>query len=261
MFKRLIGAALALLTVTPACAEETWTDLGIYLFATGIDGDLDVRNVTADFDVGFDDVLENLDMGFMGYFEHRRGRWSYIGDLAYLAISDDKAKTFDRRIVSVEVELDAELSLGVLEGFIGYRVLEREYDTTRLGLDLLVGARYSELEIDLSAEATLLGPIPSQSVQNDKPREDDWTDTVLAVRLQYGGRKGWGSTFWLDVGEGSDSSSEQFLALAFYRGDSNWQYYAGYRYLNLEYETGSGTSKFGVDLDFEGPMFGATYRM
>ena len=225
------------------------------------EGEVDVRNVTAEVDLGFDDIVENLDMGFMGYFEHRRDRWSFIGDLAYLGISDDESVAFDRRIVSVEVELDAELSLGVLEGFVGYRVLVREYDEASLGLDLLVGARYNELEIDLSTEATLLGPIPSQSAENDKARKDDWTDTVLAVRLQYGGRKGWGGTFWFDVGDGADSSSEQFLALASYRGDSNWQFYGGYRYLNLDYETGSGSSKFGVDLDFEGPMFGASYRM
>ena len=261
MQKRLITAILALLAVTPAWAEETWTDLGIYLFAAGIEGDAKVRNVTAEIDFGFDDVIENFDMGFMGYFEHRRDKWSFVGDLAYLKLSDDESAAFDRRITTVEIELDAEIALGILGGFVGYRVLEREYDAASLGLDLLIGARYSELEIDLSAEATLLGPIMSQSRQNDKARKDDWTDTVLAVRLQYGGRKGWGSTFWLDVGDGSDSSSEQIVALASYRGDSNWQYYGGYRYLNLDYESGSGTSKFGVDLDFEGPVFGASYRM
>jgi hypothetical protein len=51
------------------------------------------------------------------------------------------------------------------------------------------------------------------------------------------------------------------MALASYRGDGNWQYFGGYRYLNLEYDTGSGSSQFGVDLDYTGPMFGASYRM
>jgi hypothetical protein len=67
---------------------------------------------------------------------------------------------------------------------------------------------------------------------------------------QYVGKKGWGGTFWADVG-----------ALASYRGDGNWHYFGGYRYLNLEYDTGSGSSQFGVDLDYTGPMFGASYRM
>ena len=66
---------------------------------------------------------------------------------------------------------------------------------------------------------------------------------------------------WIDTGDGSDSSSEQFLALASYRGSGNWQYFGGYRYLNLEYDKGSGGTGFGVDLDYSGPMFGAAYRM
>ena len=133
----------------------------------------------------------------------------------------------------------------------------REYDAASLGLDVLLGARYAELEFDLSSEATLLG----LSRSSDRSRDEDWTDTVLALRLQYGGSKGWGSSFWVDVGDGSDSSSEQFMAIASYRGDSDWKFYGGYRYLNLEYDTGSGTSKFEVDLDYTGPMFGAAYRM
>jgi hypothetical protein len=50
-------------------------------------------------------------------------------------------------------------------------------------------------------------------------------------------------------------------SLAWPANDGNWQYFGGYRYLNLEYDRGSGSSQFGVDLDYTGPMFGASYRM
>jgi len=254
MIKRCFALALSLLATSPVMAEETWTDLGIYLFALEIEGDGQIRNVTADVDVGFDDIVDNLDMGYMAYIEHRRGKWSFIGDIAYLNVSDDRSRASD---AILQVELEGEVAQTVFEGFVGYRILEREYDAAELGLDLLIGARYTELELDLSSEATLLG----LSSSRDRSRDEDWTDTVLALRLQYGGRKGWGSSFWVDVGDGSDSSSEQFMALATYRGDSNWKFFGGYRHLNLEYETGSGTSKFAVDLDYSGPMFGAAYRM
>ena len=260
MLKRHFAALLALLIVTPAWAEETWTDLAIYLFATGIEGDAQVRNVKADVDIGFDDILDNLNNGFMGYFEHRRGKWSFIGDLAYLDVEADDSTAYDQRIRSVEVKLDVEFSQPLLEGFVGYRIYEREYDTA-VGLDLLVGARYTELKVDLGGEATQLGPIMSESRDNDKSLDEDWTDAVIGLRLQYGDRKGWGSTFWVDFGDGPDSNSKQFMALASYRGNSNWQYFGGYRYLNIEYDKGSGTSKFDVDLDYTGPMFGASYRM
>jgi hypothetical protein len=254
MIKRCFALALSLLATSPVMAEETWTDVGIYMFALDIEGDAQIRNVSADVDVGFNDILDNLEFGFMGYLEHRRDKWSFIGDIAYLKVSDDKSTASDGLL---QVELDADVDQTVFEGFVGYRILEREYDAASLGLDVLVGARYTELEFDLSIEATLLGLTSS----SDHSRDEDWTDTVLALRLQYGSDKGWGSSFWVDVGDGSDSSSEQFMALASYRGDSNWKFYGGYRYLNLEYDTGSGASKFEVDLDYAGPMFGAAYRM
>jgi hypothetical protein len=245
---------LSLLATSPVMAEETWTDLGIYVFAPDIEGEAQISNVTYDADVGFDDILDQVDLGYMGYIEHRRDKWSFIGNLAYLKVSADESTASDNIL---QVELDVEFEQTVVEGFVGYRILEREYDAAGLGLDLLVGARHIRLEADLSAEAALLGLSGSRA----RSRDEDWTDTVLALRLQYGGRKGWGSTIWLDVGDGSDSSSEQFMALASYRGDSNWQYFGGYHYLNLEFETGFGTSRFGVDLDYTGPMFGASYRM
>jgi hypothetical protein len=255
MIKRCFALALLLLATSPVMAEEeTWTDLGIYLFAIEIEGDGQIRNVTADVDVGFDDIVDNLDFGYMAYIEHRRGKWSFLGDIAYLNVSDDKSTASDKIL---QVELDGEVEQTVFEGFVGYRILEREYDAAVLGLDLFIGARYTALELDLSSEATALGLTRSSF----RERDEDWTDAVLALRLQYGGRKGWGSSFWVDVGDGSDSSSEQFMALATYRGDSNWKFFGGYRYLNLEYEKGSGTSKFAVDLDYTGPMFGAAYRM
>ena len=261
MIKRCFALALSVLATAPVVAEETWTDLGIYLFALGIEGDVQIRNVSADVDLGFDDIVDDLDLTYMVYLEHRRDKWSFIGDLAYLKLEDDESVAFDRRILSLEVELDAEFEQTTFEGFVGYRILEREYGTADLGLDLLVGARYTKLEIDLSSEATLLGPNLSLSRENDRAKDEDWTDTVLALRLQYGGDKGWGSSFWIDVGDGSDSNSKQFMALASFRGDSNWRFIGGYRYLNLEYETGSGTSTFDIDLDYSGPLFAASYRM
>jgi hypothetical protein len=254
MQKYFIASLFMLLAMTPVYAEEPWTDLHIYLFATDVEGESQIANVTTDVDLGFDDILDNLDMGFMGYIEQRRGKWSYIGDIAYLKLSADKS-TASNNIL--QVELDADFKQTVFEGFVGYRILERKLDTADLGLDLLIGARHTDLEFRLSSESALLG----LSRSADRSRDENWTDAVIALRLQHSSRNGWGSMFWVDIGDGTDSSSKQFLGLATYQIDYNWKFYGGYRYLNLEYETGSGISKFAVDLDYTGPMFGVSYRM
>jgi hypothetical protein len=253
MINRNIALLLSLCVLTPAAAEETWTDVGIYLFGAELEGRSRLDSVSSDVDVPFEDILENLDMGYMGYIEHRRGRWSFFGDINYLKLSADDSSSSNG---AVEVDVDVELEQNTVEAFVGYRVLERQHDANDLGLDVYAGARYTMLETSLGSEASALGRTSSRLREDD----EDWADTVVGLRLQYGGREGWTSSFRVDVGDGSDSSSEQFMALVGYRTDSDWTFFGGYRYLNLEYDE-DGDSGLGIDIDYKGPVFGASLRL
>ena len=95
MDKRIISIAPILLASAPAMAEESWTDIGIYLFATGIVGEARIGSVTTDVDIGFDDIIENFDMGYMGYIGYRRDKWSFTGVLAHLRLAVDDSKASD----------------------------------------------------------------------------------------------------------------------------------------------------------------------
>ena len=90
---------------TPAHAQENWTEVGLYGFMTQIKGDATIGNVTTDVDASFSDILDNLDIGGMGTFQHRRGKWSFFVDVAYLKISDEE--TISRTSFS-STTLDAE---------------------------------------------------------------------------------------------------------------------------------------------------------
>ena len=251
---KLIIAIATIVSLVPvsAYAEEPTTELGIYLFATEIGGDVEFRNVTVDVDLSFHEIFEHLDIGFMGYFEHRRDKWSFIGDLAYLKFDDDSSASAGPLTVDVNFELENT----VLEGFAGYNVLERDYGESKMNLDVLVGARHILVEFDINSEVLGLGLLPgSRSI------DEDWIDAVIGVRFRNTYQNGWNSTAWIDAGEGSDSSSYQLMAFVGYQKSDSWKLFGGYRYLHYEYEKGSGTSRFGVDLDYSGPMFGASYRL
>jgi hypothetical protein len=249
-------ALLATMTVFPAFAEEPWTEVSLYIFALEVTGDAQLRNVSADVDVSFNDILSNKDLGFMGMVEHRRGEWSFIGDLSYLKVSDDHSKTVGPGVgPGIEIDLEAELEHTVIAGLVGYRVLNNAYDNTDLGIDVLFGARHTKLDIDISLDVSLA----SFSASGSADREEDWVDAVIGIRFENDFRNGWGSTVWLDVGDGSDSSSYQGAVMANY-SSSAWKFFGGWRLLHLEYDTGSGTSKFAVDLDYNGPMTGVSYR-
>ncbi len=247
----LTAALLASMMTTSVFAEEPWTEFRFYLFATEISGDVQIADVSADVDASFSDIVDNLDMGFMGVVEHRRDKWSFIVDIAYLKVGDDDSSTTG----PIDIDLEAELAQTIIEGFAGYRFFDNAYDGMDVGVDVMVGARHTSLDIDLDLERS----IPGASASTSRNKEEDWVDAVIGVRLENDYRNGWGSSVWLDVGDGSDSSSYQGLALANY-SSSDWKFFGGWRVLHLEYDTGSGSSKFAVDLDYNGPMAGVSYR-
>jgi len=245
----LIGCVM----LTPALAQENWTEVGLYGHMLGIEGDATIGNVTTDVDVSFSDILDNLDIGGMGFVEHRRGKWSFIGDVAYLKFSDEE--TISRTPVS-STTLDAEFAQTLVEGFVGYRVFAQDKGKSQFGIDLLGGARYNKIDVELDARVSVLGLTTSASRNPD----EDWVDGVVAFRVQYGHDNGWGVSAWADIGDGSDSSSYQLMGIVSYRFKNNIRVFGGYRLYNLEYTGDTGGRRFDVDLDYTGPMFGVSYR-
>ena len=76
MIKRLlryVTFTLLLATLTLAAQRsqaQGWDyDLGIYLWALGMDGTMTVRGQEAPVDVGFSDIVDNLEMAFSTHFE------------------------------------------------------------------------------------------------------------------------------------------------------------------------------------------------
>jgi len=228
--------------------EDIWTQVGVYGFFVGIEGDARLNRVTADVDASFNDIWDSLDATGFGFIEHRRGRWSFIGDVAYLKVEDDRTKASR----AFSITLDAEVEQLMIEGFVGYRLLTQELKDAQLGLDLLGGARYNDLEVDLDARATLLGLTTSRSRNGNS----DTVDGVVAVRVEYSHNNRWGLNGWADYGEGSDSRSYQFYGGVDYTFKNNITIHAGYRFMNFDY----GGSRFDYDLDYSGPQIGVFYR-
>jgi len=249
----LLATLFGCVMLTPAHAQENWTEVGIYAHMIGIEGDATVGNATSEVDISFSDILDNFDMGFMGFAEHRRGKWSFIGDVAYLNVSAEKTRS--RTPVS-SVTLDAEFEQTVVSGFVGYRVFEQNQGEAQLGIDLLAGARYNELDFELDVRASLLGLTTSASRNPDQ----DWVDGVIAARVQYGYDNGWGVSAWADIGDGSDSSSFQLAGFVSYRFKNNIRVIGGYRLYHIENTGDSGGRRFDLDLDYTGPLLGVSYR-
>src|SRR5215211_100730 len=54
----------------------------------GLDGTIGIRGVNADIDIGFDQILQHLDMIFAMRAEARKGPFGIYGELIYIGLSD-----------------------------------------------------------------------------------------------------------------------------------------------------------------------------
>jgi hypothetical protein len=143
-----------------------------YFWVAGMDGDTTVRGVESSMDLSFSDILENLDFGVMAHLEASKGKWGLFLDPTYAKLSaDGDAGPFDA---------DVEIEMTLVEFGVLYRLLEQPVgseDTRALSLDLLGGARYTDLEGELDIE----GPFGSDpSVDGSK----DWLDPIIGGRIQ-----------------------------------------------------------------------------
>lgn len=113
-----------------------------YGWATGVDGTTGVAGLTTNIDVGFDTVLSHLDMAAALQLEIRKGRWGILADGFYAklgVVGDTPGPLYSSASV--------DMKQGLVELALTYRVFEGKWGF----VDLLAGARYNYLSLDISA--------------------------------------------------------------------------------------------------------------
>jgi hypothetical protein len=237
MKKALVCAAV--LAAGPASAQD-WEFAGsIYGWAPSIDASVGTGFGTVDASLSISDVLQNLDMGFMGVLEARKGQFALLGELVYA----DLAASQDTPGVLYD-EARVEVKLTVLNGYAIYRV----YDTDRASVDVGGGFRAFDLDIDA---ALTTGQLPGQSAGSSS----QWVVPLVAGRVVAPINDKWFAYAFADVGglSGSDTTWQAFASIG-YRFNDRWSTQVGYRYMDIEKEIGGDD----VKLEFSGPLIGFT---
>jgi hypothetical protein len=102
-------------------------------------------------------LLDALQLAFMGSAEVRKGRWSVITDLIYLDLQGDGSHGIDvspRLDLGLSAKVDTTLSGWVWTLAGGYTLW---YDD-RANFDLVLGARYFQMKSDNQLSLTESGP-------------------------------------------------------------------------------------------------------
>ena len=214
-----------------------------YAWLAGIEGDETVRGIKASVDADFGDIFDNLDVGAQGYFELRKDKWGAYVDATYLKVSGD-AKVGP-------VGIDIETSTTLVGAGILYRIYEgfAGAEGNPVATDIFIGGRYLKLDVELDFAAVA-----------DVSADKNWIDPIVGVTYSRDMSKKFLIRTTADIGGfgiGSDFTWSATI-LGGYRLGRRTNIWFGYRYLDIDYDSGSGARKFEHDVVMHGPILGAS---
>jgi hypothetical protein len=220
----------------------------LYLWAAGIDAK---TRRGAEVDVGFETLLENLEIAFMGAFEARTGRWGGAIDLIYMDVSADQG---------VRVPVSAAGRSGVLnlhadvdtKGWVVNPVgLYRALDSDRVRVDLLAGVRYLDVALDFGLDAAA----GSRLLALERGVSQLSWDLIVGAKGRLIITPNLYVPFRFDIGAGeSDLTWQAFGGLGYAFGQA--EVALTYRVLAWEFSGGDALE----DLSFSGPMLSGSWH-
>lgn len=239
----LLASPLLAQTAGPAPEDGRWRfTVTPYLWATAQEGEASFKGLPPQpVEMSFGDIWDNLDFAALFAFEAHNGRWGVATDVVYMNLG---AK-IPRRVLD-QPEPGVDLRQFVAEGVALYRV---HRGAPREGLqsyvDLLAGARYNKVRAGLQAEL-----IP------DTERSFGWVDGLAGARFQAPLSPKVAVAGRADVaGFGSDFTW-QARADLLVRLSEHWALEGGYRYIDTDYDEGTGTDRKLWSMVNKGPHLG-----
>jgi hypothetical protein len=261
-----LAAGLMLAIGGPASAQGTDSDgdtasgnwdysVGLYFWIpVSLDGTSTVSGIDAPVDLALDDILDLFEAGIAGRFEAwHQNRWGVILDGYYADLGTE--------VATAGPQFNVDITEGIVDIFGAHRLTPDSDGLARGGtpgasetaVDIMVGGRYHYLkqEIDI-----IPGPLLGGS--------HDWFELAVGARVQWGINERWSTGVRADfsgfgIGDASDLTYNLW-ATANYHPWERWALLFGYRVYGLDYETGAGLQRFGMDVTEHGPFIAVGYQ-
>jgi hypothetical protein len=242
-------------TAAAASGSDQWEyEAMIYLWGSAIDAS--TQN-GGDIDMSFSDIIKDLDMAFMGTFGARKGKWSLLADAIYMDISQSDGGSETIPIlggafnITRTVDTDVSMKSWITSFGAGYNVVNNE----RATLDLVGGARYLSIDVDIKLDLSHKGEFLQTSRQVKQSDSDHVWDGIVGVKGRINLDKNWYLPYYADVGTGGSQSTWQAMAGVGYQ--FKWgDVLLAYRYLDYNFD-----SNFLLDdMNISGPALGARFQ-
>jgi hypothetical protein len=124
----------------------------------GLDGTIGVRGVNADINIGFDQILQHLDMIFAMRAEAQKGPFGIYGELIYIGLSDNAQ--INGLINNIHEQVDQYL----VDGALSWRLINQP----RGSLDLAAGTHYTNIyeRLELHSDPVAIQQASQRFVNN-----------------------------------------------------------------------------------------------
>jgi hypothetical protein len=228
------GCALALLLAAGGARADTsgldWLGV-VYLWGADIGADYGDRSI----DASFSDIVDKLEMGFMGHVEAQGDDFGGFVDVVAMSVGDS------RSIGPASLRGDLDMTL------MDLAMVWNPESGRFAGPEVYGGLRY--ISVDASLRASLLPPPdPTFNAGIDK----SYTDFLLGGRYAAPINDRWRLIFSADLSAGDTEGTWSVAGYGVYRNGPH-RLYAGYRHLEAEIEARNSER---VDISFSGPAVG-----
>lgn len=210
------------------CTSKWSFDASLYGFAAGMSGTAGLGPVNSDVNVPFSKVWDNLKMTAMGTVRVGYDRWALSTDVIYMDLAGNDGP------------VNASVTQWMVQPALEYRVCQY--------FDAFVGTTYDSVGLSIN------GPLRFQPSHTEA-----WWDPIIGSRFTL---PVWKTiTFHVDGDIGGlkwGGSDFTWQAFPYF----NWQFtkwgsvQLGYRFIQTDYETGSGLHRFKYDVLSQGPQVG-----
>ena len=192
-------------------ADEWQFDATIYLWASDMEIKPEGGSTST---ISFSDLLDNLDMAFMGALGARKDKWSLLMDVIYMDVSFIEKGSVKIPDQNIKTKASVGMDAWIVTAAGGYNLV----DTGKYSLDLLAGARYLATDLPIKYK---IGPNELKTT----PSANVW-DGIIGVRGKVNLADKWYMNYYADGGTGDSSYT--------------WQALAGLNYKFKKVETGFG---------------------
>lgn len=259
--------------VEPVAPANQWRlSFTPYAWLPWLQGEMTIRGRTVDLDVDPTQVVEHLErVPFMGYAEARNGPLALYNDIFYanLGLTADgvRSRALSSGITgTLGAALGVDFEEAVVEVGAAYEIAKWSSGGGRTAIDALTGARYwyQDMSINLALAGTVdVGDlVVSGGTAISRRGSVDWVDPLVGGRIRHQFAPGQELMLRGDIGGFGAGSQFSWNVLAAYsfeicaQDGVTYSGILGYRLLDVDYEQGSGRTKYEYDVLQHGPLTG-----